>query len=145
MRWAPFGAEAAANANRFILHHDGAYSCRDFFRSKMLQQNGIGSRKFREPLLALLTERELFQWDQLQTIFRAYIHATAAKNAFSPIRFIPFEDRVDPALQAAGSFRACLLFRIAGLDFGDSRAAVQRNSGNLKARVLVVSLRHAVM
>src|SRR5215475_2846337 len=86
-----------------------------------------GVRSGGKLLFRLLREFKLAQRNKLQTIFRANIHAATAEDALASIGFGSFEDRVDPALQAARGFKPRLFFGESRFDFGDPGAALERN------------------
>ena len=73
-------------------------------------------------------DAQLAERHKLQAIFRADVHAAAAKDALRAFGFVAVENRIDPALEAAGSFLASLFLGVADLHFRHARAALQAES-----------------
>src|ERR1700686_1374577 len=107
------------------------------------ERAGIGCRV--ELLSRFIGKRKLTERNELQAVLRTNIHAAATQDALGSFGFIAFENRVDPALQAARGFAPGLLFREANLDFSDAGAALQGNYRHAEAGIFVVLRGHLVM
>ena len=78
-------AQPAADANGFILHHDGAFGGGQLARGEVLQINLAEPGLLRKARFRFLGKLELAQWHKLQAILRTNVHAAAAQNAFGAV------------------------------------------------------------
>ena len=68
--------------------------------------------------------------DKLKAVFRADIDASAAQDAEASILDVPFEDRIDSAVQASLRLQLRALLVEVQLHFGHAGAAIERQCGN---------------